>query len=223
MRSPRPLTKGSSVTAVRGERSCPIDHSGIHSRGSRGGPGSHHLALAVTTTRPCVWLRLGAYGVTFVPRPSTDVCRSGSVCKGEGEGEGGARAVSRRVGPLWVHRITLAPERQSVATARRFVREHLTVHDLALLVDDVTLVASELATNALRHAGTAFTVTITAFPDDVVLAVEDGSISMPVLVDAGVDEVVGRGMAIVDVVSSDWGVVVDADVGKSVWATFDVG
>ena len=131
--------------------------------------------------------------------------------------------MSRRVGPLWVHRITLAPERQSVATARRFVREHLTVHDLALLVDDVTLVASELATNALRHAGTAFTVTITAFPDDVVLAVEDGSISMPVLVDAGVDEVVGRGMAIVDVVSSDWGVVVDADVGKSVWATFDVG
>ena len=127
-----------------------------------------------------------------------------------------------RVGPLWAHGITLAPERQSVATARRFVRVHLTGHDLPALVDDVTLVASELATNALRHAGTAFTVTITAFADDVVLAVEDGSLSMPVLVEAGVDDVVGRGMAIVDVVSRDWGVVVDADVGKSVWASFDL-
>lgn len=125
-----------------------------------------------------------------------------------------------RVGPLWAHGITLAPELQSVATARRFVRVHLTGHDLSALVDDVTLVASELATNALRHAGTAFTVTITAFADDVVLAVEDGSLSMPVLVEAGVDDVVGRGMAIVDVVSRDWGVVVDAHVGKSVWASF---
>jgi anti-sigma regulatory factor (Ser/Thr protein kinase) len=131
--------------------------------------------------------------------------------------------VSRRGGPLWAHGITLAPERESVATARRFVREHLTGHDLALIVDDVILVASELATNALRHAGTAFTVTITAFPDDVVLAVEDGSLSIPVLVEAEDDDVVGRGMAIVDVVSRDWGVVVDADGGKSVWAAFDVG
>ena len=65
-------------------------------------------------------------------------------------------------------------------------------------------------------------MTITAFPEDVVLAVEDGSPSIPVLVEAGNDDVVGRGMAIVDVVSRDWGVVVDADVGKSVWAAFDV-
>jgi anti-sigma regulatory factor (Ser/Thr protein kinase) len=130
--------------------------------------------------------------------------------------------VARRRGPLWAHRITLAPERQSVATARRFVGEHLTGHDLALLVDDVTLVASELATNAMRHAGTAFTVTITAFPDDVVLSVEDGSLTIPVLVAAGDEDVVGRGMAIVDVVSRDWGVVVDGAVGKSVWAAFDV-
>jgi two-component sensor histidine kinase len=130
--------------------------------------------------------------------------------------------VSRRVDLLWAHGITLSPELQSVATARQFVREHLTGHDLPLLVDDVTLVTSELATNALRHAGTAFTVTITAFADDVVLEVEDGSLSVPVLVDAGVDDVVGRGMSIVDVVARDWGVVVEADVGKSVWAAFDV-
>ena len=131
--------------------------------------------------------------------------------------------MAKRAEPRWAHEITLAPERQSVATARQFVREHLNVHHLVLLVDDVMLVTSELATNALRHAGTAFTVKITGFADDVVVAVEDGSISMPVLVHADLDDAAGRGMAIVDVVSRDWGVVVDAGVGKSVWAACDVG
>ena len=125
------------------------------------------------------------------------------------------------VGPLWSYEITLPPEPQSVGTARRFVRERLNVHHLPLLVDDVTLVASELATNALSHAGTPFTVTITAFADDVVLEVRDGGASRPNRVDAGVDARVGRGMAIVDVVCRDWGVVVDGNVGKAVWASFE--
>jgi hypothetical protein len=65
-------------------------------------------------------------------------------------------------------------------------------------------------------------VAITAFSEDLVLAVEDGSSSMPVLVDAGLDDVAGRGLTIVDVLSREWGVVVGQDVGKSVWAAFDV-
>ena len=96
-----------------------------------------------------------------------------------------AAAMTVNVGPLWSYEITLPPEPQSVGTARRFVRERLNVHQLPLLVDDVTLVASELATNALSHAGTPFTVTITAFADDVVLEVRDGGASRPNRVDAG--------------------------------------
>ena len=125
------------------------------------------------------------------------------------------------VRPGWSHQITLAPETRSVATARSFVRDRLNVHNMPLLVDDVTLVASELATNALSHAGTPFTVTITAFAHDVVLEVRDGGASRPNRVDAGVDASVGRWMAIVDVVCRDWGVVVDGDAGKSVWASFE--
>jgi anti-sigma regulatory factor (Ser/Thr protein kinase) len=125
--------------------------------------------------------------------------------------------------PLWSHEITLAPQDQSVGAARRFVRDRLDRHELPLLVADITLVASELATNALRHAGTPFTVTLTAFADNVVLAVRDGSADRPIRVDAQDDDVAGRGMAIVEVVSRDWGVVVDEDAGKSVWAAFDVG
>jgi len=83
------------------------------------------------------------------------------------------------VAPLWSHELTLAPQDRCVGAARRFVRDRLDLHDLPMLVGDVTLVASELATNALRHAGTPFTVTITAFADDLVLAVRDGSADPP--------------------------------------------
>ena len=126
-----------------------------------------------------------------------------------------------RVAALWVHEITLAPRPESVATARRFVRDKLIEHHLSFLVDDVTLVASELATNAVRHAGTRFTVTITARADAVVLTVRDGSAARPVRRTAGPDDAAGRGVVIVDAVSRDWGVVVDGSA-KSVWAAFDV-
>ena len=47
------------------------------------------------------------------------------------------------VAPLWSHEITLASQDRSVAAARRFVSDRLDRHDLPMLVDDVTLVASE--------------------------------------------------------------------------------
>ena len=125
------------------------------------------------------------------------------------------------VAALWVHEITLAPRPESVATARRFVREKLVAHHLSFLVDDVTLVASELTTNAVKHAGTVFTVTIKALADAVVLTVRDGSAARPVRAAAGPGDAAGRGVVIIDVVSRDWGVVVDGNA-KSVWAAFDV-
>jgi len=62
-----------------------------------------------------------------------------------------------------------------------------------------------------HQALTPFTVPLTAFADHIILAVRDGSAAA------------GRGMAIVDVVSRDWGVVLERRVGKTVWAAFDVG
>jgi len=91
------------------------------------------------------------------------------------------------------------------------------------LWSDISLVASELATNALNHCGTPFTVTLTAFADHIILAVRDGSAGWPIRLHAQPDAAAGRGMAIVDVVSRDWGVVLERGVGKTVWAAFDVG
>jgi len=87
----------------------------------------------------------------------------------------------------------------------------------------VAPVHGELATNTLNHCGTPFTVALTAFADHIIVAVSDGSASWPIRVHAQPDAAAGRGMAIVDVVSRDWGVVLERGVGKTVWAAFDVG
>ncbi|MFJ8046192.1 ATP-binding protein [Kitasatospora sp. NPDC096147] len=47
---------------------------------------------------------------------------------------------------------TLAPRFEAVRTAREFARETLHGWGLSPLFDDIALVASELVTNALRHA-----------------------------------------------------------------------
>lgn len=124
-------------------------------------------------------------------------------------------------GHLWLHEVTLPAQPGSGATSRGFVREHLIAHDLPSLADDVTRVAGELATNAILHATTPFTVTLTAYPDTVVLTVKDGSSVSPLRVDAQADDPSGRGIAIVELVSRDWGVALDASGGKAVWAAFD--
>ena len=112
----------------------------------------------------------------------------------------------------------------SVAAARGFVRGHLLQHGLSYLVDDVRLVVSELATNAMVHARTPFTVTLAERDRSVLLTVRDGSPEGPMQIDARVHDTRGRAMSIVSQVSNRWGV--SAAVGphhaKSVWASFDV-
>lgn len=62
----------------------------------------------------------------------------------------------------WSHETVLAADPMSVARARDFVCTHLVVHDLLHLVEDVRLVVSELATNAVAHAQTPFAVTLSS-------------------------------------------------------------
>src|SRR5687768_4713098 len=80
----------------------------------------------------------------------------------------------------WSHETTLEAVPTSASQARAFVSGHLVDHRLVYLVDPVRLVASELATNALVHAQTAFSVTLTALGETVLLTVRDDSRSVPV-------------------------------------------
>ncbi len=121
----------------------------------------------------------------------------------------------------WSHRTTLERDLGSSARARDFVRARLVEHSLDGLVDDVRLVASELATNALVHAQTPFSVTIAGDDRSVLLTVRDGSTVVPARRTAQVLATSGRGLAIVEQLSQRWGAETDAAGTKSVWAWFD--
>lgn len=120
----------------------------------------------------------------------------------------------------WSHATALPGEARSVSRARRFVCIHLVEHRLSHLVDDVQLVVSELAANAVRHARTPFKVILEKAENSVLLSVQDGSPTPPAHLASDCLDTAGRGVSIVDLVSHDWGVTDGPGEGKSVWASF---
>jgi anti-sigma regulatory factor (Ser/Thr protein kinase) len=122
----------------------------------------------------------------------------------------------------WSYRAVFEASPSSASAARSFVAGHLVQHGLAHLVEPVRLVASELATNAVLHAHTAFTVTLEANRTQVRLTVRDDSRSLPARRAPQVMDASGRGLEIVAVVSSEWGVDADSSGSKAVWAAFAI-
>ncbi|RYU10713.1 ATP-binding protein [Nocardioides iriomotensis] len=120
----------------------------------------------------------------------------------------------------WSHELVFAPEPESASKVRDFVAEHLVAHGLAHLVEDAQLVGNELATNALVHAQTAFTVTLTSMDGVVLLVIRDGSGSLPVRSSPRATDVGGRGLVLVEMLSHEWGASRDDSGSKSVWASF---
>ena len=120
----------------------------------------------------------------------------------------------------WSHDTALPAEAVSVLRARHFVCVHLVEHRLWYLVDDVRLVASELATNAVRHARTPFKVSLEQADRLVLLSVDDSSPAPPVHLATDPLSTAGRGISIVDLLSNGWGVTETPGGGKSVWASF---
>lgn len=122
---------------------------------------------------------------------------------------------------LWTHDVELKAEAISASGARRFVRHHLSSHGLPLMIDDVELVVSELATNALAHAGTPFRVSVARFGQVVLLEVTDQSPVVPRRVRPGPLDTAGRGVFMVERVSKDWGTRSLPGIGKTVWVSFE--
>lgn len=111
-----------------------------------------------------------------------------------------------------------APAPSSVSAARRFVTECLEQWELETVVWTVQLLLSELATNAVLHAGgNGFTVGVESLDDGGVrLTVADQSPRAPRLRDYGTGATTGRGVALVDQLARGWGVEPRTD-GKAVW------
>ncbi len=127
------------------------------------------------------------------------------------------------VSARWSFQETWPNDPASVALARGFVVDHLETQLLWQLVFDVRLVVSELATNAVRHARTPFTVVLERSPDGVTLRVHDGSSRSPNPAPRDSHASSGRGLTLVDAYASAWGVEGDASGdGKQIWASFDL-
>jgi anti-sigma regulatory factor (Ser/Thr protein kinase) len=122
-------------------------------------------------------------------------------------------------GPSVAVDLPLSP--QASRLARLAVRSALArwdVDDDAVRYD-VLLVVSELVTNALRHGG-GDDLQLELRLDDrhVTVAVRDSSPAVPSPRSPEDDDETGRGLAIVDGVTADWGVEDSGAGGKRVWA-----
>ena len=104
------------------------------------------------------------------------------------------------------------------ADARRFVTDTLMSWSRTDLVDDAAVIITELATNAVLHARTGFTVTISSRVDGAIrVAVRDASLLPPRMRRPAPFEGSGRGLGLVAAIADGWGTDVLAD-GKVVWA-----
>ncbi len=73
------------------------------------------------------------------------------------------------------------------------------------VVDDAALVVTELATNAVVHADSDFTVAVSSSPFAVRISVGDASSVAPTLRDASLIAASGRGLGMVSSLVSHWG------------------
>lgn len=105
----------------------------------------------------------------------------------------------------------------AVRAVRRLVLRTLASWDLGSLAHDATVVASELATNAVVHAHGPFRVSLRRTPSTVRIEVVDLSARAPFRPDQPRDAIGGRGVALVAGLCADWGSEPQAG-GKLVWA-----
>ena len=101
--------------------------------------------------------------------------------------------------------------------ARRFLTDVLRRAGRAPLCDDAAVVVTELATNAVRHARSRFSVTLSSRGDTVRVAVTDTSSDAPAPRRQGQLDTSGRGLVLVDGLARRWGAAM-AGGGKVVWA-----
>jgi anti-sigma regulatory factor (Ser/Thr protein kinase) len=122
--------------------------------------------------------------------------------------------------------IRLEPDLQNVAVVRRFVHEQLAGHPEPV-VDDVSLLATELVTNAIVHVESKVAVGVAADDAEVLVAVTDQRHDrVPVIGRMpNADDVVemSRGIALVCSIASDFGwYLLRNGPGKVVWFAIDV-
>jgi anti-sigma regulatory factor (Ser/Thr protein kinase) len=119
---------------------------------------------------------------------------------------------------MWRGEIGLAGNPTSAREARAFLRMALLDRIDASILHDALLLASEMVSNVIRHAGTPLTLSVEIHRGYLRMTVTDGA--LPFEAKAGgenSDAESGRGMGIIASLSRRWGVGT-TPIGKSIWA-----
>jgi anti-sigma regulatory factor (Ser/Thr protein kinase) len=111
----------------------------------------------------------------------------------------------------------------AVRAARQFATQKLASYAPDLL-EVIELLVSELAGNCVRHTDSSFAVRIGADKRRIRISVSDRGPGNPVLRSLDPNALAGRGLALVDMLSSSWGVRRDRSLagGKAVWFVLEV-
>jgi anti-sigma regulatory factor (Ser/Thr protein kinase) len=115
-----------------------------------------------------------------------------------------------------VRKAALTKDPGSAGRARRVVEETLEAWDRTDVADVVTLLTSELVTNALLHGGGPIELAIDCRDETIRVAVSDTGRAQPAPRQPAADEPGGRGLALVESLAASWGVQ-PTQPGKAVW------
>lgn len=145
--------------------------------------------------------------------------------------------IVQAAGPSSTSRLALAALPGSVRVARRHVHDVLRRWELPELIETAELVVSELSTNAVKATGimtdspcygqlsgglNAICVGLRVTRPALVVEVWDSSPNPPRVADADPDDEGGRGLFLVETLTTRWGHRLPATGGKVVWAEIEV-
>jgi anti-sigma regulatory factor (Ser/Thr protein kinase) len=115
-------------------------------------------------------------------------------------------------------RVTARFEREAAEVQRARRLAQTVVEECGGDSDGAALVVSELAGNAVVHARSPFTVTVSCDESRTLIEVADGTPRLPRLRSASKAALGGRGLRLVRSLAISWGVHARARNGKTVWA-----
>ncbi|GAA2960001.1 SpoIIE family protein phosphatase [Kitasatospora cinereorecta] len=118
-----------------------------------------------------------------------------------------------------LHQYIHQADPEGLSDARAIVRQALSDWDMAGLADDAELVTGELLVNVLLHTEGGAVLTLEVLPEPVRrirLSVQDRSSAWPRRRTPGETSTSGRGLLLLDAVSTRWGIEPRGE-GKAVW------
>jgi anti-sigma regulatory factor (Ser/Thr protein kinase) len=102
-----------------------------------------------------------------------------------------------------------------VAQARHFATAAL--DEWGIVAEDIALLVSELATNAVLHARSDFRIRLIAYEERVRVEVTDQNTRLPSFAVVPEDAYSGRGLMLVQASAAAWGVEAHSEEGKTIW------